>query len=76
MERIREFEEEIKDRIASARKRLREIVNMPMELENEGGIATTFNRWKEALSLTRDVLGDLEALFWLNKLKEQEEQKV
>lgn len=75
MMEIEEIEEKIKDDIASTRKKIREIVNMPLELESEGKIAIMYNKWKEVFSLCGDVLGCLEALFWLSKLKSREQKK-
>jgi len=74
-EKIKEIEEYLKDNIGEARKRIRELINAPIDVEREGGIVMAMRLWDQIITISRDLRSDLETLFWINKLKKEDERK-
>ena len=74
-EKIKEIEEYLKDNIGEARKRIRELINAPIDVEREGGIVMAMRIWDQIITISRDLRSDLETLFWINKLKKEDEGK-
>jgi len=72
-EKIKEIEEYLKDNIGEARKRIRELINAPIDVEREGGIVMAMRLWDQIITISRDLRSDLETLFWINKLKKEDE---
>jgi len=72
-EKIKEIEEYLKDNIGEARKRIRELINAPIDVEREGGIVMAMRIWDQIITISRDLRSDLETLFWINKLKKEDE---
>ena len=72
-EKIKEIEEYLKDNIGEARKRIRELINAPIDVEREGGIVMAMRLWDQIITISRDLRNDLETLFWINKLKKEDE---
>jgi len=74
-EKIKEIEEYLKDNIGEARKRIRELINAPIDVEREGGIVMAMRLWDQIITISRDLRNDLETLFWINKLKKEDEEE-
>jgi len=74
-EKIKEIEEYLKDNIGEARKRIRELINAPIDVEREGGIVMAMRLWDQIITISRDLRSDLETLFWINKLKKEDEEE-